>query len=158
IGTATAIAGDQITVLSGSSTSILLYGNKESKIWRGKITNSLAVVQPGDEVSIRYRRGPDGRPVILDLWANIDHVHGIITGIGSSAFEVDENPDADPHSAYRRGKRQIAFEPDTKFQDSAREDLRVGRHVDVIGLKTSADRVVASRIIVYEGKRPVRLK
>ena len=74
-----------------------------------------------------------------------------------SGFEVDQNFNADPRSGYRRGKRQIAFNSKTKFEESAREDLRVGRIVDILGLETAISGVQATRVIVYEGNRPVRM-
>jgi hypothetical protein len=136
---------------------VLLFAGKESQIWRGKMTNTLAVVQPGDEVILRYRKDSTGRSVTIDLHANIDHIVGRISKLGTGEFEVDENYNADPHSAYRRGFRQIAFDSDTEFEESAPEDLRIGRDVDIIGLKTNDTRVQASRITVYEGHAPVRM-
>jgi hypothetical protein len=155
-GKATGVAGDRITVQSGP-ISTLLYADKDSKIWRGKTTNALSVVQPGDDVIVRYRRDPAGHFVILDLSANIEHVWGNITKVARGEFEVDENPNADPQSGYRRGKRQIVFDSDTEFEGSAAEDLRIGRNADIIGLKLDGARVQASRITVYEGNSPVRM-
>jgi hypothetical protein len=156
-GRATQITGDQITVVTGPGASTLLFADKDSQIWRGKTGNSLSVIQPGDEVVIAYRRDGKGRPVIIELTANIDHISGRITKVGSGEFEVDQNYNADPQSAYVRQFRQIAFDKDTDFQDSAPEDLRIGRDVDVFGLKTIESRVEASRVIVYDGNRPVRM-
>jgi hypothetical protein len=151
VGKAVSIAGDQIVVQSGPGRSRLLFADKESQIWRGKMTNTLAVVQPGDDVILRYRKDSTGRSVIIDLHANIGHIWGRISKLGTGEFEVDENYNADPHSAYRRGFRQIAFDSDTEFEESAPEDLRIGRDVDITGLKTNDTRVQASRITVYEG-------
>ena len=109
--------------------STLLYADKDNKIWRGKTTNALSVVQPGDDVIIRYRRDPDGRLSILDLSANIEHVWGNITTVARGEFEVDENPNADPQSGYRRGKRQIEFDSDTEFQGSAPVRMPPGARV-----------------------------
>jgi len=86
----------------------------------------------------------------------LEHVWGRISAVTKSGFEVDQNFNADPLSAYRRGKREIQLNSRTKFQDSAREDLRVGRTVDILGRETSAG-VQATRVIVYEGYRPVRM-
>ncbi len=69
---------------------------------------------------------------------------------------MDQNFNADPQSGYPRGKREIKLNSKTKFQDSAREDLRVGRTVDILGRETSAG-VQATRVIVYEGYSPVRM-
>ena len=85
------------------------------------------------------------------------HVWGRITAVTRAGFEVDQNFNADPQSAYRRGKREIAFNSDTRFEGSARQDLRVGRTVDVIGVQMTDSAVRATRVIVYEGNAPVRM-
>jgi hypothetical protein len=86
-----------------------------------------------------------------------EHVWGRISAINKSGFEVDQNFNADPRSGYRRGKRQITFNSETKFEDSARQDLLVGRPVDILGRETTDGGVHATRIIVYEGNAPVRM-
>ena len=70
---------------------------------------------------------------------------------------MDQNFNADPQSGYRRGKREITFTSKTRFEGSAREDLRVGRTVDILGIETAKSGVQATRVIVYEGNRPVRM-
>ena len=95
--------------------------------------------------------------MILDLSANIAHVWGRITKIAPAEFEVEQNFNADPESAYRRRYRSITFDSDTQFESSRPEDLRVGRTVDIIGLKINDSRVEASRIIIYGGNAPVRM-
>jgi hypothetical protein len=87
----------------------------------------------------------------------LEHVWGRISAMTKSGFEVDQNFNADPQSGYRRGKRQITFTSRTNFEESAREDLRVGRTVDILGLETTGSGVQATRVIVYEGYRPVRM-
>ncbi len=94
----------------------------------------------------------------LTAQPGVEHVWGRITALNKSGFEVDQNFNADPQSAYRRGKRQITLNSTTKFEESARLDLRVGRTVDIIGVETTTNSgVQAKRVIVYEGNRPVRM-
>jgi len=157
MGTAAGIAGDQLIVQTGPGTTTLVYADASSQIWRGKMTDNLAALQPGDDVILRYRRDAAGRLIIIDLHANIDHITGRITRVGHGEFDVDQNYDADPHSAYRRQNRVIVFDADTSFQESLPEDLKVGRDVDIIGLKTGGAHVQATRITIYEGRAPVRM-
>jgi len=89
--------------------------------------------------------------------ARSEHVWGRISAVTKSGFEVDQNFNADPQSGYRRGKREITFTSKTRFEGSAREDLRVGRTVDILGIETAKSGVQATRVIVYEGNRPVRM-
>lgn len=114
-------------------------------------------MQPGDEVLIKYWCDSAGRSIIRALYANIDPIWGRITSVTNDGFEVDQNFNADPESAYRRGLRQIAFDSETQFESSSPEDLSAGRTVDVIGLKLAGSRVQASRVIVYERNKPTRM-
>jgi hypothetical protein len=87
----------------------------------------------------------------------LEHVWGRITAVTKSGFEIDQNFNADPQSGYRRGKREITIDSNTKFEESARQDLRVARTVDIIGRETVDSGVQATRVIVYEGNTPVRM-
>jgi hypothetical protein len=87
----------------------------------------------------------------------LEHVWGRISAINKSGFEIAQNFNADPQSGYRRGRRQITFTAKTKFEESARQDLRVGRSVDVIGRETAGSGIQATRVIIYEGSAPVRM-
>lgn len=157
VGTAASIAGDQLIVQTGPGATTLLYADAGSQIWRGKMANNLAALQRGDDVILRYRKDAAGRLVIIDLHANMDHIAGRITRVGNGEFDVDQNYDADPHSAYRRQNRVVAFDGDTTFEESLPEDLKVGRDVDIIGLKIGGLHVQATRITIYEGHAPVRM-
>jgi hypothetical protein len=86
-----------------------------------------------------------------------EHVWGRISATTKSGFEVDQNFNADPQSGYRRGKRQVTFNSATKFEGSERQDLRVGRTGDIIGIDTTRSGVRATRVIVYEGNAPARM-
>jgi len=88
--------------------------------------------------------------------SDVTHVWGRITAVTQSGLQADQNFIADPQSAYRRGKRNITFNSATKFQGSLPQDLREGRTVDIIGIATRTG-VQATRVIVYEGNRPVRM-
>jgi len=156
-GTVVSVAGNQLVVGMGPGGSLLLSADTHSEIWRGRTTNELSILQPGDQVIGRYRRDAAGQLVIINLSANADHITGRITKVAGDEFEVDQNYDADPHSAYRRQKREVTFNAETKFELSAPEDLAIGRDIDIIGVKLDTSRVQAARITVYEGKVPVRM-
>ena len=99
-----------------------------------------------------------GKPIHVLVVDDSSLVRMYCRGVLEKAgFEVDENFNADPQSGYRRGKRQITLSSGTKFEESARQDLRAGRMVDIIGLETTDPGVQATRVIVYEGNAPVRM-
>ena len=106
----------------------------------------------------RYRNDAQSRAVVVDLWANIDKVEGRITRVARDGFQVDENYSAPPESGYRRGLRENIYDSGTQWEDSLREDLKVGRDVFVIGLELPNGKLEATRVIVYEGQTPVRMK
>src|SRR6516225_9384818 len=157
IGRLTAVSGNRIEVQDSAGTHVF-YSDAASNIWRGKDYHDFAVLQRGDEVDIRYRNDAQGRAVVLDMWSNIDKVDGRITRVARDGFQVDENYSASPESGYRRGLREIIYDSGTQWEDSLAEDLRVGRDVFVIGLKLPNGKLEATRVIVYEGQTPVRMK
>ena len=157
IGRLTAVAGNRIEVQDAAGTHVL-YSDAASNIWRGKDYHDFAVLQRGDEVDIRYRNDAQGRAVVMDLWANIDKVEGRITRVAHDGFQVDENYSAPAESGYRRAVREIVYDSRTQWEDSLALDLRVGRDVFVIGLKLPNGKLEATRVIVYEGQTPVRMK
>ena len=82
---------------------------------------------------------------------------GVITKVSGDTFEVFTNPNADPQSAYKMEKKSVRFNADTIFLSSEKSDLKVGREVQTIGLDLKNGIVKATRVTIYEGKRPVRM-
>jgi hypothetical protein len=156
-GRLTAVSGDRIEVQDSAGTHVL-YSESASVIWRGRECHNFSVLQLGDEVDIQYRNDGQSRAVVIKLWANIDKVEGRIRRVNRDGFQVDENYSADPDSGYRRGLREIIYDSGTQWEQSLPEDLKVGRDVFVIGLKLPSGKLEATRVIVYEGYTPVRMK
>jgi hypothetical protein len=157
IGRLTAVSSEWIEVQDPAGTHVL-YRSAASEIWRAKDYHDFSVLQPGDEVDIRYRNDSQSRAVVVRLWANIDKVEGRITRVSRDGFQVDENYGADPSSGYRRGLREIIYDAGTTWEASMAQDLKVGRDVFVIGLKLASGKLEATRVVVYEGNAPVRMK
>lgn len=157
MGRLTAVSGDRIEVQDSAGPHVL-YSDAASGIWRGKDYHNFSVLQPGDEVDVRYRNDARSRAVVINLWANLDKVEGRIKHVDRDGFQVDQNYSADPDSGYRRGLREIVYDSGTLWEDSLAEDLTVGRDVFVIGLKLPSGKLEATRVIVYEGHTPVRMK
>lgn len=158
IGRLTAVSDDKIDVQDSAGTHVL-YSDAASDIWRGKDYHDFSMLQRGDEVKIRYRNDAQSHAVVINLWANIDKVEGRIRRVGRDEFQVDENYFADPDSGYRRaGLSEIIYDSGTRWEDSLPEDLKAGRDVFVIGLKLPSGKLEATRVIVYEGHTPVRMR
>jgi hypothetical protein len=114
-------------------------------------------LQPGDEVFAHCRKDDAGRFVADEIWANLTTFYGVITSVDANRFEVLTNPNADPQSAYKKQHKSVVMNVDTIFQSSAKEDLKTGRGVQVVGLDTKDGKVTATRLTIYERNRPVRM-
>ena len=99
-----------------------------------------------------------GNLVAEGVWINIVNFFGVITNVDGDSFEVFTNPNADPLSAYKKEYRLVRFDSDTIFQSSEKEDLKPGREVHTVGLHLRNGIVNATRVTIYEGKRPVRMR
>jgi hypothetical protein len=90
------------------------------------------------------------------IWLNIVNFFGLITKVDGGGFEMLTNPNADPQSAYVKKELTVTVDADTLFDASAKEDLKLGRDVQMVGLDLKNGTIRATRLTVYEGNRPVR--
>jgi Domain of unknown function (DUF5666) len=156
IGTVESVSGNIIHVKTGASP-ITIHSDGQTEIWKGRTFHDLSPLKVGDNITARCRWDGPGKLVALSIWANITNFYGVITSVNADSFEVLTNPNADPQSAYRKEHKVIYVDADTIFEASAKEDLKIGRGVQVVGLDLKDAKVQASRLTVYEGKRPVRM-
>ncbi len=156
IGTVQSVTGNQIHVISGAEL-LTLHVNDHTEIWKGKVLPDLPQLEMGDDISARCRK-LSGRLVAEAIWINIVNFFGVITKVKGDIFEVFTNPNADPQSAYKKENKSVRFDDDTIFESSEKEDLKVGREVQTVGLDLKNGIVKATRVTIYEGKRPVRLR
>jgi hypothetical protein len=147
-----------IAVRSSSGKTAVFDTDSNSKVRRGRAETPLSSVHEGEEVLVTFRRRARGRPIVTGIYTDIDHASGRIAAVRRNRFDVDENFNADPRSAYPRQRRPIVFDSATQFELSAARDLRPGRTVDVIGFRTGGPELHASRIVVYDGNKPVRMR
>lgn len=155
VGTVQSVTGNQIHVLSGEKL-LTLHVDDHTEIWKGKALPDLSQLEMGDDISARCRKLFD-RLVAEAIWINIVNFFGVITKVKGDSFEVFTNPNADPESAYKKENKSVRFDAETSFESSAEEDLKVGREVQTVGLDLKNGIVKATRVTIYEGKRPVRL-
>jgi Domain of unknown function (DUF5666) len=155
-GTVENVSGDLIYVNAGSWL-VAVQADDHTQVWKGKTFHDLSPLNAGDEIAARCRRDASGKLVAEAIWINIVSLSGVITRVNIDSFEVFTNPDADPQSAYRKENKFIRFDPDTVFQSGERDDLKLGRAVQIIGLDLRNGVILATRVWIYEGKRPVRM-
>jgi len=156
IGTVTGISGHMISVNSDGRI-VAITVDRNAEIWKGKMFHDLSPVQIGDDLSARCRPTASGKPDCQAIWLNIVNYFGVITKVQDDNFEMLTNPEADPDSAYVKDHKAVRVDSETLFNDSAKDDLRPGRYVQMVGLDLRNGTIRATRVTVYEGKRPVRM-
>ena len=156
-GTVEAISGDVIYVTTGVRL-IALSVDDRTEVWKGKTLHGLSTVEVGDDIVALHRTDASGKNVATLIRLNGVNFFAVVTNIISDGFEVFTNPNADPKSGYRKENKIVSVDADTTFEQSAKEDLRVGRAVQVMGLDRKNGTILATRVTVYEGNRPVRME
>lgn len=156
VGTVKGISGKAILVDGGTQAKTVV-SDERTEFWKGKIFHDLSPVKIGDDLTARCRADASGRLVAEVIWLNIVNFFGVITQVDGGGFEMLTNRNADPQSAYVKKKLKVTVDADTLFEASAMEDLKLGRGVQMVGLDLKNGTIMASRLTVYEGNRPVRM-
>src|SRR5579862_5365678 len=158
IGTVKAVSGKQITVDSGGR-SLIVAVTAQTEVWKGETTNDLSLIQVGDDFAGRCRADPNGGLVAERIELNVVNFFGVITAVDGrrESFEMFTNPNADPQSSYKKKTLRVLVDPNTIFDSSAKGDLKVGRDVQMVGVDLRNGAMKATRVVVYEGNRPVRM-
>jgi hypothetical protein len=157
MGTVERVAGEKVYVTTGSQV-VTLAADTHTEVWKGKIFHDFSKVEAGDEFIARVHSDSSGQLIAETVWLNIVNLSGVITGTGGVGFQMFTNPNADPQSAYRKENKTVEINQDTIFEASAREDLLAGRDVMVIGAAQRNGFILATRVTVYNGNRPVRMR
>jgi len=151
VGTVAGVSGNQVYVETGGQT-LTFATDAHTKVWKGK------AIESGDRAIVNYRVDTPGKLVADEIWLNLENHFAVITSVNGTSFDVLTNPDADPRSSYKQENRAVRIDANTVFEGSAREDLRAGRGVQVIGVRGGNGEILATRLIIYEGNRPVRMR
>jgi hypothetical protein len=156
IGIVNWISGNTISVATdGKLVDVIADGRTE--IWKGRTFHDLSPIQVGDDFSSRCRADESGKLVAEAIWINIVNFFGLITDVDTGSFMILTNPNADPQSAYVKMSLRILVDENTVFSESAKDDIKVGRDVQMVGLDLNNGTVRAAKLTVYENKRPVQM-
>ncbi len=146
-----------ITVASPRQT-VTLRITPATKIWKGSFDKAAADLDSGDQIAAKYRVAPSRSPLAVEIWANLINVFGVITDTPSeNQFIVLSNPNAEAASGYKKRQYTVHWDPNTSFMLSEPGDLKRGRNVQIIGVETGDASILAARVTIYEGTRPVRM-
>lgn len=156
VGTVESVSGNLIHVKSGEQL-LTIHVDDHTETWKGRMFHDLSPLQVGDDFWSRCRKDASGKLVAEAIWINIVNFFGVIRRVNGNTFEVFTNPKADPHTGYTKENKLIRLDADTIFESSEKEDLKEGREVQTVGLDLRNGIVKATRVTIYEGKRPVRL-
>ena len=151
VGTIAGVAGNEVSVQSGGRTFTFSI-DSHVRVWKGKS------IEPGDRAIVNYHVEAPGKAVADEFWLNLENHYAVITRVNGTSFDVLTNPIADPKSAYKQENRTVRIDAGTVFEASAREDLKPGRGVQVIGVDDGNGAILATRLVIYEGNRPVRMR
>ena len=159
IGTVRSISGNQINVES-ESRIIVVRTDNHTEVWKGKTSHDLALIHVGDDFAGRCRADASGRLLADLIELNVIAFFGVVTRVdgGGDSFEIFTNPKADPQSGYEKKRLRVLVDADTIFTASAKEDLKTGRDVQMVGVDLKDGAVRATRLTVYEGDWPVRMR
>ena len=159
IGIVKSISGNVISVDAGERI-VAVFADEHTEIWKGKIFHDLSLIQVGDDFAARCRADNSGRLVAELIELNVVAFFGVITKVegGGEKFEMFTNPKADRQSGYEKKRRVVVVDADTIFTASAKEDLKAGRDVQMVRLDLTDGTVRATRLTVYDGNWPVRMK
>lgn len=156
IGTIESVSGNTVHVRTDAE-SVMLQADAQTDVWKGKKLHDLSSLKVGDRIVAECRKDASGGLIAISIAANVSNFFGVITAVNPDSIQVLANPNADPHSAYRTEQKTVYVDADTSFQNSAKEDLRVGRGVQVFGLDLKGGKVQGSELTIYEENRPVRM-
>jgi hypothetical protein len=153
-GTVQSVSGKILYVATGARV-VTLSASDHMEVWKGKISHDFSTIEAGDELIAQAHTDLSGQLIADTVWLNIVNVSGVITRAAGPGFEMFTNPNADPQSAYRKENKTVELNPDTTFEASAREDLLAGRNVTVVGTRQRNGHILATRVTIYDGHRPV---
>lgn len=145
IGTVKSIAGDRISIEEiGKVTQVLI--NSHTEVWKGKPTHDPGLIQVGGDFSARCFRNAHGDLIADSIWLNIINYPGVITALHGDSLEMNTNPDADPQSGYVKEHITVTVNADTIYEGGARNTLKLGVHVQVIGVDLRNGKILATRV------------
>jgi len=155
-GTVTDISPSAVSIQI-EKTPMTLWSSKGLQVWKGTLFHDLSSIQVGDQIYARYYRDQAGRLIAVKIWAT-----SCLYGAGLLMFRIKTSrylpiQRLTPPDAYRKESKTVEYDANTVFQDSRPSDLIVGREVLVIGVLTQNAKVLATRVTVYEGNKPVRM-
>lgn len=158
VGTVQKVSGNMVYINTREGL-LALSTDAQTEVWKGKEFHDLSPVAPGDHIAARYRADASGgNPVVEAMWLNITSLYAVITRVTGTTFEVLTNPNADPQSSYKMENKTVEVDANTTFVTSAQEDLKPGRNVQIVGLEIGNGEIQATRVTVYDGKTPVRMR
>jgi len=134
--------GDGSVLVRNDGHTRRLVVNRETKIWRGQDVG-LGQLRVGDQLDITYRIASGGQEVATQIWANIDRWDGKVIRVTGDSAEIAIIGEHEE----RLGMATVMFDGRTVFNEGSRQDVRVGRELEVVGLVLDKHRMQATRVL-----------
>jgi len=121
----------------------------ETRIWKG-LDVGMSEVEIGDRAFVKARELEAGGLQALTVYLNLVRASGKIVYRHGDTMVIQGTPEISPHTDVAVIRAQAS----TIFEGGGRDDLEVGRGVDVIGVQTSDGSITATRIFLAGAADP----
>lgn len=148
-GTVEAASGKLISIRTGASV-FTFRANDQTVVWKGSMFHDLSPVAKGDDLFATCRNDEAGDLVAETIWLNMVNAFGVVNKVNRHGFEMLASSSSQEPSAHAEAKKLVWVDSDTVFNASAKEDLKVGRHVYLMGVGLKNGTLKAIRLTVYD--------
>src|SRR5712692_4406236 len=146
------VAVDRDRVYVNSSSGPLTVKTKPStRIWKGEFGVNVDAIRPGDDLAMRGVIDVDGSFVPSEIWVNITILDGVVKSVSGNVVVVDviRNDSVSQTRSVKLSDKTLSSQ-DVPLR---KEQVQVGRVVQVIGLALEDGTIQATRVRVYVNGR-----
>ena len=148
------VAVDRDRVYVNSSSGPLTVKTKPStRIWKAEFGVKVDAIRPGDDLAMRGVIDVDGSFVPSEIWVNITVLDGVVKSVDGNVVVVDviRNDSVSQTRSVKLSDKTLSLQ-DVPLR---KEQVQIGRVVQVIGLALEDGTVQATRVRVYVNGRPI---
>lgn len=150
VGRLVAVTKKTVSVKNDAGICVL-HIDAGTAIWRGETFHDTSALKLGDDIGARARVDyPSGELIAEDVSANVDHWEGVITKVLKDTVYIKlDAPASETVKVIFDGRtifRYCVFDDDIKHRCTF-DDLKVGRHLETIGLVLEKTELRATSVL-----------
>ena len=154
VGTIEKVSSREVQVNVGAQSLAFRIGS-DTKVWKGRIYNDLAVLKVGDEVSVHAVEDAAGALAARSISVQKITIRAFVRKVDRASSTIVAAPETDSTRTGEASSRVVHYFPNTaSFADL--KGLAVGHEVLVVGLTLQNGDVDATRVTVYNTDLPMR--